>query len=309
MFLLLICISCTKPQYLREEGMVWNTAYHITYESGVSLQDSILKILDEIDFSLSPFNRDSNLSKINDNRTDNADDHFKKVYAESKRIKASSHDIFDPTLGPVIRAWGFGEGHEVSSDTLRLDSLMQLVGIEKTALHGNSLYKENPNIEFNFSAIAKGYGVDCIADMFERNGVTNYLVEIGGEIRASGVNPKNTTWKIGIDRPDADASIGETVEVIEVENIALATSGNYRNYHDAEGKRFGHTISPVTLRPVETDVISASVTASSCMEADALATCCMALGSKKALSLCDSLNAGVLLILQDFSVIRNSRFP
>lgn len=308
-FLILLSCASSKSEYRFEEGIAWNTSYHITYEAETDLGDSIRHYLNEIDVSLSPFNSNSLVAKINDNRSDAVDGHFVRVYEESKRINSVSSGAFDPTLGPVILAWGFGKGHEVSPDTVRIDSLLNFVGIQKTRLEDRRLVKDFKEIEFNFSALAKGYGVDCIAKMLQRNGSENFLVEIGGEIRSSGVNPKGEKWKIGIDRPDENSGYGESVEVIEVNQISLATSGNYRNYHEENGNKFGHTISPVTGRPAVSDVISATVTAESCMEADALATCCMVLGSKKALSLCSRLNAGVFLILEDFSVIQNDLFP
>lgn len=309
-FLLIIAATflmtaCSRKEYRYAEGIAWNTGYHITYESVEDLSDSIIAVLNEIDASLSPFNEQSTVSKINDNRDLTTDTHFTAVFKESQRINKLSGNAFDPTLAPLIRAWGFGQGHEVSADTLRIDSLMQFVGIDKTQLKDNSLLKENPEIEFNFSALAKGYGVDCIAEMLCRNEVTNFLVEVGGEIRASGHNPSGAKWGIGIDVPQEGASSGETAENIFVEKVAVATSGNYRNFQESGSIKFGHTISATTGRPVQTDVVSATVVSTSCMEADALATCCMALGSEKALELCNSLQAGLLLILQDGTISSN----
>lgn len=302
------CSGGTKD-YRREEGMVWNTVYHITYQSDKDLNDSILEIFNQIDRSLSPFNPSSTISKINDNRTETIDRHLAAVYKESVRIHKESGGVFDPTLAPLIRAWGFGQGHEVSTDTLRIDSLLRIVGIDKTELHGFTLVKADPAIEFNFSAIAKGYGVDCVAEMLQRNGVENYLVEIGGEIRAKGINPSGKPWKIGIDKPVEDSKQGDIVLAADLTDCAMATSGNYRNFHQGNGSKFGHTISPVTGRPVASDVISATVVAPTCMEADALATCCMALGSQEALVLCNRLKVGVLLILSDMSTQTNAHFP
>lgn len=302
------CSGGTKD-YRREEGMVWNTIYHITYQSDKDLNDSIIQIFNQIDGSLSPFNPSSTISKINDNRTDTIDRHLANVYNESVRIHKESGGVFDPTLAPLIRAWGFGQGHEVSTDTLRIDSLLRIVGIDKTELQGFTLVKDDPAIEFNFSAIAKGYGVDCVAEMLQRNGVENYLVEIGGEIRAKGINSSGKPWKIGIDKPVEDSKQGDIVLAADLTDCAMATSGNYRNFHQGNGSKFGHTISPVTGRPVTSDVISATVVATTCMEADALATCCMALGSQEALALCNRLKVGVLLILSDMSTQTNTHFP
>ena len=306
---LLSFFSCSdKNQYRYEEGMVWNTLYHIKYQSAEPLGDSILAVLNEIDLSLSPFNENSVISKINVNVSDSADPHFVKVYNESRRINRATGGEFDPTLAPLIRAWGFGQGHSVSADTLRIDSLLQLVGITKTRLQGSKIIKDNPQIEFNFSALAKGYGVDCMAEMMERNGVENYLIEIGGEIRSAGVNQSGDKWSVGINRPEVGAGLAEIVMNVYLNDAAVATSGNYRNYQEEGSKRFGHTISSATGRPIETDVISATVISPRCMEADAIATSCMVLGSSKALTLCDSLKLGCLLILKDMSTKENDRF-
>ena len=301
--------SCNSDDgYIYEEGVVWNTVFHITYQSDSSLSDSILNVFNEIDNSLSPFNNESLISKINDNRTNTIDTHFRNVFNESLKINQISNRAFDPTLAPLIRAWGFGQGHEVTSDTLCLDSLLNLVGIYKCDIQEEKLIKADPNIEFNFSALAKGYGVDCIADMFERNGISNYLIEVGGEIRANGCNSSGNKWSVGINRPESDADVNETVTKIYMHSGSVATSGNYRNFHDEGNKRFGHTISPATGRPVQTDVISATVIAPSCMEADALATACMVIGSSEAIKLCDNLKAGVFLIKADMTTVENADF-
>lgn len=306
--LILLTAGCNRETYRFEEGVAWNTVYHITYDSPFDLGDSISAVLKEIDFSLSPFNETSTVSRINANLDSTADSHLARVYAESLKIHRESEGMFDPTIAPLIRAWGFGQGHEIQADTLRIDSLLALCGIEKTRLEGTTLLKEDPRIEFNFSALAKGYGVDCVGEMLERNGVRNYLVEIGGEIRTRGLNPKGKRWGIGIDRPEAGANPGETVMTIYVDDAGIATSGNYRNYQEADSGIIGHTISPRTGRPVATDVISATVIAPTCMEADALATCCMAIGSEKALNLCTRMRAGVLLIKRDMTVVTNPAF-
>lgn len=304
---LLVLTSCSSgATYRFEEGIAWNTLFHITYLSEDNLSDSILTVFNEIDSTLSPFNPESGISKINNNETDTADSHFAAVYNAAKTINERSGGAFDPTLAPLIRAWGFGQGHEITADTLRLDSLLQFVGIRKTRLEGSRIFKEDPRIEFNFSALAKGYGVDCIADMLERNGVENYLVEVGGEIRAQGINPKGQRWTVGIDRPESGSQPGNAIISVSLDNEAIATSGNYRNFHESNAGKFGHTISPETGRPIATDVISASVIAKTCMEADAIATACMVLGSEKALNLCDGMRAGVMLVKSDMSILTNS---
>lgn len=307
-----IFISCNgNTSYLSEEGMVWNTIYHISYQSETDLNDSIQAIFQDIDSSVSAFNDSSIVSKINRNEKIAVNHYFKNIYLKSKEINSQSKGMFDPTVAPLIRAWGFGQGHTVSKDTLRIDSLLSLVGIQKTELKGDTLYKENPQIEFNFSGIAKGYGVDCIAEMFLRNGVSNFLIEIGGEIRVEGVNPKGNKWNIGIDKPSKDnnGKINELITDVALTNAGVATSGNYRNYHQAgSGQTFGHTISPLSGRPVQTDLASVTIIAPSCMEADALATACMALGMEESRKLCDSLKISALFITTDLKIVTNRYF-
>lgn len=309
------------------EGLVWNTVYHITYESDCDLNDSIATVFNEIDRSVSVFNDSSTVSRINRNETTLTDRHFRTVYNMSRKIHEAANGQFDPTLAPLIRAWGFGQGHTVSADTLRLDSLLRIVGIKKTSLKNDSIYKEDPNIEFNFSALAKGYGVDCIASMLERNGVSNYLVEVGGEIRASGVNRSGRQWTIGIDTPvpDEDKTDNSPMTTISVSDIGLATSGNYRNFQETSASgTFGHTISPATGRPVATDLASVTIIVPSppqsrselqvtddafpCMTADAIATACMALGLEESQDLCARLRVAALFITADLKVITNPAY-
>lgn len=286
--------------------MVWHTSYHITYESDKDLSDSIIATIHSVDHSLNAFDPSSIVSYVNENDTAEVDRHFATVYEMSRRINRLSSGAFDPTLGPLIDAWGFGKGHEATSDTLRLDSILAFTGIDKTKLSNLLLIKDDKRISFNFSAIAKGYGCDMIAEMFERNGVKNYLVEIGGEIRCSGISPSGRKWRVSIDRPIRSDSIRHDSQcVIELSEVGLATSGNYRNFKANSTPGTGHTISPSTGRPVETDILSASVIASTSMEADALATAMMAIGAERAKKLAKDLGYPTLLIFADSTVWQN----
>lgn len=310
MTMLVMVVSCSKKEsFVSTEGVVWNTVYHITYNGDPALQDSILPIFNRIESSLSPFKEGSLISNINSNRSDKVDDYIIKVFEESQRINKVSGGMFDPTVAPLIRAWGFGQGHEVNADTLHIDSLLNLVGIQKASIADGKMVKSSPSMEFNFSAIAKGFGVDCIADMFLRNGVEDFMIEIGGEIRVAGKSPDGNFWRIGIDTPDETSPSTDLMYTVTLRDGGLATSGNYRNFHEVDGRRFGHTISPETGRPVLTDILSATVIAPTCMEADAIATTCMAIGSERSIALCDSLRLGVLLILSDYTLLRNPLFP
>lgn len=302
---LLISAACSGGnKYRQMSGLVWNTEFHITYQHSIALDDSITRVLDEVGESLSVFNPNSLVSKVNEADSLPVDNHFKRVYEMSCLVNRLSRGRFDPTISPLIDAWGFGHGHTPTADTLRIDSILQFTGLEKTRLKNGVILKTDRRLGFNFSAIAKGYGCDAVGEMLKRNGVTNFLVEIGGEILMSGSAPDHGKWKVGIDRPVVgSASPGRDMQaVISLTNMGMATSGNYRNFHKEKGMNFGHTILPSTGRPVQTDILSATVVAPSAMEADALATACMALGSYSAKDIINSLGYPAIFILSHDSV-------
>lgn len=308
---LLVLNSCNShsAKYNSLEGIIWNTTYHITYNGDADMTDSIYAVLNQIDKSLNVFDSQSIVSLVNERDSMEVDEDFVTVYTMSKKIYDSSRGRFDPTLGPLIDAWGFGKGHKATSDTLRLDSLLQITGLSKTKLSGNKIIKEQKEIRFNFSAIAKGYACDRIGAMLNRNGCDSYLVEIGGEIRCSGKSPSNSLWRISIDKPIlSDSILHESQCVVEVTDCGIATSGNYRNFHKMGDTVYGHTISSETGRPTVTDIISATVISQTAMESDALATAMMALGKKEATQLADSLGVGVLLIMTDGTTWQNDKF-
>lgn len=304
-----IVISCRHgnegDEYVKKMGMVWNTTYHITYQGPETLGDSITATLVQVGASLSAFDSTSVVSKINKNMIDVPDFHFCTVFMASKRINAESCGAFDPTLSPAITAWGFGKGHAATSDTAHLDSLRTFVGLEKiTMCSDNRIEKSDPRVQLNFSAIAKGYGCDAVGKMLRRNGVKNYMVEIGGEIAVGGSSPRGGEWAIAIEKPEyAQSGALPQAATIKITDAGLATSGNYRNFSTAaDGSKFGHTIDPASLRPATTDVLSATVIAPTCMEADAYATAAMVLGSVRAMAMADSLHLPVMLILSNDSI-------
>ncbi len=299
--IMLMAQSCLPDSYIKEEGMIWNTTFHITYKGAPELKDSILAVLNDVGKSLNVFDENSLVSKLNSGDSILADHHLLKVYSESRIINEASKGLFDPTLSPLISAWGFGPGHTASADPTAIDSILSFVGISKTSLSGKYIVKNDRRTQFNFSAIAKGYGCDQVAEMLIRNGVKDYLVEIGGEIATGGRGPKGRLWKISIDKPiETDSSERhDSQTIIEVTNAGIATSGNYRNFRKENGSKFGHTLSPVTGRPVATDVASATIIAPSAMEADAVATACLAAGSVKAKEILRTLELEGLLIMAD----------
>lgn len=297
-------VSCDSDDKFRtQDGLIWNTSFHVVYAGPESLSDSILSVLDAVGRSLSVFDDSSLVSKVNNSDSLPVDEHFKKVWSISKRVGEESGGSFDPTLSPLITAWGFGPGHKASADTARLDSILHFVGMNRTSLRGDMLIKDDPRVQFNFSAVAKGYACDAVGEMFLRNNVSDWLVEIGGEVAVHGFGPFGK-WRISVDKPifSSDAPVHESQCVISPYNQAVATSGNYRNLMKGKGGTYGHTISPQTGRPVQTDVISATVIASSCAEADAYATACMAMGGEAARGMITHLNLPAMLVLSDSSL-------
>ncbi len=271
-----------KP-YQRYEGLCWGTTFHMTYESNVKLDDSIQKVLTEVDMSLSPFNSNSVISKINAGTSDSTDLMFRTVFAESVHLNKISNGAFDPTIAPIIDLWGFGPKGSIDTAPTReqIDSAMKSVGISECFINSqNRITKKSPETQFNFSAIAKGFGCDMLAEMLERNGVTNFIIEIGGEIVVRGHSPRHTQWRVMIDAPvpGNDTVIHDGMAVIDVDSCAIATSGNYRNYNCVDSINVvGHTMNPQTGEPAQSSMLSATIIAPTCMLADALATACMIL--------------------------------
>ncbi len=277
-------VSCTrKGEWRRNSGAVWATQYNITYYSDRDLSDSIQEVFRTVEMSLSPFNPQSRISRINRGETDSADVLIERVMAISRDINRASRGAFDPTVSPLVNLWGFGytghpsDGRLPSPSQAQIDSALMAVGIGDCSISGGKIAKKSPATTFNFSAVTKGLGCDLMGEMLRRNGCTDYMVEIGGEMALSGHNPRGGEWRVQIDAPVPDnTGMHRTMCVAEFTDCGIATSGNYRNFlTDTAGVRRGHTISPVTGRPVQTPLVSVTVVAPDCAEADAIATACM----------------------------------
>ena len=285
----IIIISENKPTFRTQQGKIFGTLYTITYEHNTDLQPQILAALQAVDNSLSPFNKQSIITYINNNDSVCVDERFIEVFNTAKQIHSESHGAFDPTVAPMVNAWGFGfkKGEDIS--TTAIDSLRQLVGFEHIELNGSRIEKVDERIMLDFSAIAKGYGSDCVARLLDSCGVKNYMVEIGGEVVVKGHNKNNNPWGIGITKPvDDSLSISQELQtVLRLTNCAIATSGNYRNFYYKDGVKYAHTIDPRTGYPVQHSLLSATVIADNCMRADALATAFMVLGADSAMAYCE----------------------
>lgn len=260
-------------------GSVFGTSYSIIYNSDVNFQNQIDSLFQVINKSMSTYISDSDISKLNRNESNEIDDHFIRVFEESKRIFIETQGVFDPTIGAVVNAWDFGpEGKIANIDSLKIDSLMLSVGFDKVKRLDNRIIKpQGTYIDFN--AIAKGYGVDVIANFLKYKGVSNYLVEIGGEINAGGINSlKQKPWKVGVERPHFDGA-QSILKAISIKNEAMATSGTYRKFKtDLNGNRYSHIIDAKSGYPSKTNLLSISVIADNCMTADAYATAFKAMG-------------------------------
>lgn len=284
--LLLSCNKAKETDYIINSGEIWATTYHITYQSDSAYTDAFKQEFESFSKSLNPFDSLSLVAKINRNIGFETDSLFRNCFNEAIKVSEISEGAYDVTCSPLVNAWGFGFKHKEEMNQAKVDSILKFVGYKKVRLEGNTLIKDDPRTMLDFSSIAKGYSADCIADVLNKKKVNNYLVEIGGEIAFKGLNPEGLNWRVGIDKPseenkDADKEMQFIIELPKTAG-GLATSGNYRNFYVKDGKRYAHTIDPRTGYPVQTDVLSATIVAKSSMIADAFATTCMVVGSKKA---------------------------
>ena len=264
-------------------GRIFGTYYLVKYENKESLDSLILKELRKVDSSLSMFNKKSTISRINRNEIDTVDALMADVFTLSQKISEATQGAFDVTVAPLVNAWGFGFKNADSISTAKIDSILQFVGYEKVRLEDGKLIKSDERLMMDFSAIAKGYGVDAVARLFDRHGIENYMVEVGGEVVVKGKNPKQNPWTIGIVKPvENEGQVEQTHTLVQAQDVAMATSGNYRRFYYKNGKRFAHTIDSHSGYPVQHSLLSATVLAKDCATADAYATAFMVMGLEKA---------------------------
>nr|WP_302830439.1 FAD:protein FMN transferase [uncultured Bacteroides sp.] len=274
----------TAP-YQTTSGLIFGTVYNITYQYDGNLKDEIEAELKRFDGSLSPFNDTATITRINRNEDIVADTFFTNVFHRSMEISRETNGAFDITVAPLANAWGFGFKKGAFPDSVMIDSLLGITGYAKVALtEEGKVKKQDPRIMLSCSAVAKGYAVDVIAQFLQKKGIHNFMVDIGGEVVVRGENPKKSLWRIGINKPvdDSLAVNQELQTVLEVTNVGIATSGNYRNYYYKDGKKYAHTIDPRTGYPIQHNILSATVIAKDCMSADAYATAFMVMGLKEA---------------------------
>ena len=270
--------------YRTEKGLVFGTMYNITYESENSLRLDIDKELDNFNNSLSMFNPNSIISLSNKNEDVTVDSLFTNVFQKAMSISEATDGCFDITVAPLVNAWGFGFSESMNMNKAKVDSILKFIGWQKVQLKDNKVVKQDPRIMLDCSAIAKGYSVDVIANLLKRKGVKNFMVDIGGEVVVSGVNASGNNWRIGVSKPDDDplSRNNNLQTILDITDLGIATSGNYRNFYYKDGMKYAHTIDPKTGYPVQDRILSATVIAQDCMTADAYATAFMVMGLDRA---------------------------
>ena len=285
----MIIYNQKNTPYQHDKGMIFGTVYHVTYQNSDNLNDQIVAELNKVDSSLSMFNKQSVITKANDNQDIEVDQMFGDVFTLARTVSADTDGAFDITVAPLVNAWGFGfkSGNMPSRHTI--DSLRTFVGYKRVELHDSRIVKADPRVMLDCSAIAKGYGCDVVAELLRRKGIDNFMVEIGGEVVTSGISEKRVPWKIGVTKPSDDSlSVNNELQtVLNITDKAMATSGNYRNFYYKNGKKYAHTIDPATGYPVQHSLLSATVISDRCAKADAYATAFMVMGLEKAKKVLD----------------------
>lgn len=328
-----IMFDARTAPYRPIEGKVFGTFYHIQYQCSQDLSEEILQEMNAVDTTFSTFNARSLVSRINNNQSVETTAIFNHVFDLAQSISQSTDGAFDITVAPLVNLWGFGKKSSASllsnaPAKSKIDSLMLTVGYQKVKRQGHRVIKQRPETMLDFSAIAKGYACDAVAGVLLRHGVSNYMVEIGGEIRANGVNKEGKVWTVGIVVPTdqsartsapsnaeknasnaqapasapnsptsnaekktsnaqapAESDANRVEATLQMPSVAMATSGNYRNFYYKDGKKYAHTIDPHTGLPVQHSLLSATVIAPTCAEADGYATAFMVMGVEKAIAL------------------------
>lgn len=284
----ILFISCTRFQagkYSYIEGFTQGTTYHITFlnKKQKDYSKQIQGLLDSFALSLSIYNPHSIIGRVNTNEDVVVDHFFTVVFNKAQEVAKESGGAFDMTVGPLVNAWGFGIAPKMKVDSAEIDSLRKLVGYQKIRLVNGKVVKDLPGIRLDDNALAPGYSVDLVCQLFESEGIRNYLVEIGGEVRAKGRNPKGQIWNVGIDKPEEGNNVpgSDLQAVVRLKNKAVATSGNYRKFYEENGVKYSHHIDPATGYPAHQNLLSASVMADDCITADAWGTAFMVMGLEK----------------------------
>lgn len=318
---LMLLAGCEQPpQQVHLSGPTMGTTYNIKYivqdgqSSSQDLQTEVDRLLEQVNDQMSTYRKDSELSRFNQHQSTDpyeVSEQTATVVKEAIRLNQVTQGALDVTVGPLVNLWGFGPEArpEVVPSDEELAERKANVGIHHLSVDGNKLSKDLPHLYVDLSTIAKGWGVDVVADYLQSEGIHNYMVEVGGEIRLKGLNRDGVPWRIAVEKPTVDER--SVQEIIEPGDMAIATSGDYRNYFERDGVRYSHIIDPQTGRPIHNRVVSVTVLDKSCMTADGLATGLMVLGDKKGIEIAEQNQIPVFMIVKTddgFKEVASSAF-
>jgi len=285
MILLSSCQKQENSMLVKFGGETQGTYYAITYYTtdSLNLQSSVDSLLRRFDSTASTYKPNSIISRFNSNDSSVvADEMFTVIFRKAMEISEISNGAFDITVGPLVKAWGFGLSNRLKMDQFKVDSLLPFVGYKKVRLENGKIIKENPNMRIDYNAIAQGYAVDVIAAFFDSKGIKSYLIDIGGEVLGRGTKPGGEKWNVAIEMPTQNADDDRTIQaIVSLQDMAISTSGSYRKFYEEDGIRYSHTIDPANGYPVRHSLLSVSVLAGDCMTSDAYATALMVMGIDK----------------------------
>jgi thiamine biosynthesis lipoprotein len=283
---MMACTPKTGTMKIRFFGEAQGTYYAITYfaEDTLVTQQQIDSLLEAFDLSASIWVKESVISRVNNNDPEVVPDRdFINIFRIAQKVSAETDGAFDITVGPLVEVWGFGFENRADVDRHMVDSLLPLVNYRAVRIENGSVVKDNPGIQIDYNAIAQGYSVDLTGDFLRKNGIGNFLIDIGGELLAEGTKPNGELWVVGIEKPSKEMDSERQLKAtLKITGKAVATSGNYRKYYEIDGVRYSHTINPKTGYPVKHSLLSATVIADSAAYADAYATAFMVMGLEKA---------------------------
>lgn len=270
---------------IKLQGFVFGTSYNIIYyDVGISFEEEIIQLFEDINNSISTYIPTSDISRINSGDSGViVDAYFKEIFSKSERIFKETKGYFDPTVGNLVNAWGFGPEKPLNNlDSSSVKDLMKFVGFDKVTIENNQVIKKYSETYFDFNSIGKGYGLDIIARFLESKKIKNYLIEIGGEVRVKGTKPEGKIWTVQLENPNTDGS-RSAYTYLQLTNSSMASSGNYRKFRMAPtGEKYVHTINPKTGFALESNLLAATVIAElDCADVDAYATAFMAMGLEK----------------------------
>jgi thiamine biosynthesis lipoprotein len=283
---LISTVVYSQKEPIRIEGYAQGSTYHITYYDSLNrdLQPDIEKILIDFDKSVSTYLPTSIISRINSNQKNvKVDKYFIACFNKAKEVWKNTDGAFDPTVYPLVNAWGFGPGKKQKIEQSKIDSILKFVGFNLIELKGNKIIKKDPRVSLDFNAFAQGYSVDVVSSFLNSKGVKSYMVEIGGEVYAKGKKPNGNNWTIGIEKPiDNKEAENPLKAIVKIENLAIATSGNYRRFIIEDGIKYHHHLDPKTGYPSKNNLLSASIFSKECISSDANATGILVMGLEKA---------------------------